>query len=182
MNPSANSKTTVLGFIVAFVLQVAIAPNLAIAGVAADVALCFVVANAMRVSQTSATVSSFVLGALVDLASGSPLGIRAMTYCLVAYAISPVSTMTMTNSTSTRYIALSVALFVGEFLIALFMSIIGYDIDLVHSLVSKVIPGGLYDMVAALVFLPLLKVSNTQAGYILSTKPGSSLKDKLPPI
>jgi len=178
--PTRQFWTTVLSMVVVFILQVAIAPSLALSEVVVEISLCFVIVNALQVSQSAATICAFILGVLIDLASGSPLGVRAFSYSLVAYSINPLAGATMLDSLLARYIALVVMVFSGELVIALLQSIIGVDSDLTHSLLTRVLPGGLYDSVVGLFFLPLLRSKNNRD--IRQPKSKKSLKETLPPV
>jgi len=170
--------TVVAGCVVSFILQVALAPNLMIAGVAAEFTLCFAVANAMRSSQTAATLCGFLLGALVDLATGNPLGIRAFAYCLVAFAISPLSSLAMLNNNLARYMVMVVMLFCGELIIAVLTALVLVGSDIMFETLSTVLPSGLFDAVAGLVFLPYITMSYGRS----SGNTGKSLKETLPPV
>ncbi|MCL2632325.1 MAG: rod shape-determining protein MreD [Coriobacteriia bacterium] len=187
MRQESSIVSVAIGMLVAFFLQVGFSTNLAIASVAADIALCFAVVNAMRVSQPAAVLCAFILGATVDLACGTPLGVRAFAYCLVAFAINPLSTMPILSSTLTRFIAVAVMVFCGEFLIALLMSTIGLDNNLTHTVANRVLPAGLYDSVIAFIMLPYARLSASGSSALpsirsLSGRSAAQLKDKLPPL
>ena len=177
-----------VGAIIAFLLQVAIAPNLAIAGVAADVTLCFVVVNSMRVSKATSVTTGFALGALVDLACGTPLGVKALSYCLISYLANSISTMTMLDNIMARFVAIAIMLFCTELFTALLISIIGFDSGLASAFISRVLPAGLYDSVVALLFLPYASGAGTAgsgglSGRLARTGRSSTpLKEKLPPL
>ncbi|MDR2957628.1 MAG: rod shape-determining protein MreD [Coriobacteriales bacterium] len=183
MTQRTNPLITAVLMVLVFILQVALLPNLAIGEVVAEISLCFAIANAMRVSQGTATACGFILGLSIDLAVGSPLGIRAMSYCLVAYAVSPIASMTILEGLVARYLAMIGMIFVGELIIALLVSIISVDINLGFSIITRVIPGWLFDSVLCLLFLPLVRLKETTGmigfGKAKSTK---SLKESLPPL
>jgi rod shape-determining protein MreD len=174
--------------VVAFFMQVAIAPNLAIAGVVADVMLCFVVALSMRVSQLSAVICGFLLGALTDLAMGSALGVRAFTYGIVAFAMNPIASMSVLDQAISRFIAMAVMLFAGELLMALVTSVIGAYSDLGQLMLGGVLPGGLYDSVVAVFFVPFSRGFRGARGAVApgrlggNSRSSTSLKEKLPPL
>ena len=188
MSSRANLAFSLIGAIVAFVLQVAVAPYLAIAGVAAEVTLVFTVVNAMRSPQVSATLTGFALGLAVDLASGTPLGIRAMGYSLVAYAIAPLARSTTLENPLARLLAIICMAFAGELITALLLSIIGVDRDLANTLAVRVMPGGLYDSLVGLTLLPLAQGGSRRGldagspGFGQGRSKAKTLKETLPPL
>ena len=175
--PQPSTAVSILAMLTAFILQITLAPNIAIAEVIVEFTFCCSLAIAFRFSQTTATLCAFLLGFLVDLTCGSPLGIRALAYCLAAFTLARLANTSPLESLAARYLAMVVLLFAGSVLIALFMSIVGFDMDLGYSLVNRALPGGLYNSVAGLLFLPLV---NPSGGI---RKPDSKpLKESLPPV
>jgi rod shape-determining protein MreD len=190
MGAKANLAFSAIGSIIAFVIQVAVVPYLAIADVVAEVTLVFVIINALLNPQASATLCGFLLGLAIDLATSTPLGIRAMGYSLVAFAVSPLAQTTTLENLLARFLLIICMAFAGELLCALLMSIVGIDHDLAHTLASRVLPGGLYDSLVGLMMLPLTQAGRAgrgrgiEAGLGLGKGRGKAkaLKETLPPL
>jgi len=184
MTARSGINMVLIGALLAYVAQVALASNLTILGVTADVALCFVIYLAFKTDSTTAVLTAFVLGMLVDLSCGSVLGARALSYCLVAFATGMLSATTMIENTAGRYAAMMVMAFAGELACALLLSIIGYDANLSYTLMTHMLPAGLYNSVICLLFLPGLR-SGAPAygtGSLGTPKSKRSLKETLPPV
>jgi rod shape-determining protein MreD len=161
----------------AFILQITIAPSIAIAEVVAEFTFCCSLMLAFRLSQSNATLTAFLLGYLVDLTCGTPLGVRALTYCIAAFILARFANTKALENLSARYLAMILLLFAGGVLVAIFMSIVGYDNNLGYSLINRALPGGLYNSVICLLFLPLVHSSSS------IIKSGSKpLKESLPPL
>ncbi|MCL2339727.1 MAG: rod shape-determining protein MreD [Actinomycetia bacterium] len=153
MSRSNNLLVTIIGSLIALILQVTLSSNLAIAGATMEISLVFVAANAFRTTRLQATLAGFILGLLVDLACGTPLGVRALAYCLVAFVVNSLGGSDNLSSLLLRYLLLILAVLAGELGMAVLMSIIGYDSDILYTLVSQTLPGSLYNAVIALPFL-----------------------------
>jgi rod shape-determining protein MreD len=180
MKPVSNTAQMALGFLVVFLLQVGLASNLAVFGAVAEITLCFAIANGFRVSADSAVICGFLLGALVDLYAGSPLGTRAMSYSLVAWSSASIMSRGMVDTIPARLITMVVLIFCGEMITALLISVVSRDSFIAHHLLTLVIPGGLYSSLVALFFIPMISLSAGRFGS--GTGSGKQLlKETLPP-
>ncbi|MCL2151022.1 MAG: rod shape-determining protein MreD [Coriobacteriia bacterium] len=166
-----------IAMILSYLLQVAIAPNLAIAEVVAEVTLCCSLALAYRSSPSGAILAGFSLGLMTDLAYGTPLGIRALVFCLAAFAINRLDESQQIENLSIRYFTMVGALLASGILTALLMSIVGYDSNVGYSLLNRTLPAWLYSSVVCLLFLPLVRAGSSRKQQ--ATRP---LKETLPPL
>jgi rod shape-determining protein MreD len=153
---SAGISFTVVGSLIAFLLQVIIAPNIAILDVVPNLILGFIVLNAMFCSSIRSSLTGFTLGVLYDLSAQGSLGIMSLVLALVGYSVSSLNKELFAGSWRVQALFLLVASFFGELLHAAFLSILGYDPDFLLSIGMRVIPGTLYDALFGLIVFPLM--------------------------
>ena len=157
---TTQTKTsfTVVGSILAFILQVALAPHIAILDVVPNFILLFVVLNAIFNTQTRSCVTGFILGLLYDCISLEALGVMSFVLAIIAYVVSSFDKDLFANGWIIQAFFLLIAAFFGELFHAAFLSILGYDNDFLRSLGMRVIPGGIYEGVIGLIILPVLSL------------------------
>jgi rod shape-determining protein MreD len=151
----ARISFTVAGSLIAFLLQVMIAPNIAILDVVPNFILGFVVLNAMSCNSIRSSLTGFVLGLLYDFTAQGPLGIMALVLAALGYSVSSLNKELFANGWPIQALLLLIAAFFGELLHAAFLSISGYDPDFLLSVGMRVVPGALYDAVFGLIVFPL---------------------------
>ncbi|MDR1014318.1 MAG: rod shape-determining protein MreD [Coriobacteriales bacterium] len=157
MEPREMKRSfTVVGSLIAFLLQVALAPHIAILGVVPNLCLGFVVLNAMFCNSTRASLTGFVLGLLYGLTTQGPLGVMSLVLAVVGYSVSSLNKELFAGSWRVQALFLLVAAFFGELLYAGFLSILGDEPDFLRSVGMRVVPGTLYDAVFGLVVFPLI--------------------------
>ncbi|MCL1880191.1 MAG: rod shape-determining protein MreD [Actinomycetia bacterium] len=167
--------------LVALVAQVALAPNVAIGGVVPSLMLCFVVLNSLSSERLPATLYGFFAGLLYDLVSVAPIGPGALTLCIVAFLVSNIREMPGLQFLPMQVLAVVVSLLVGELIYAIVMSVIGYELDFLYSLLTIVLPATVFDSVIAVLILLISKRRKAPKGGTGLAGSGS-LKDRLPPI
>ncbi|MDR2105835.1 MAG: rod shape-determining protein MreD [Coriobacteriales bacterium] len=148
---------TMVGGLIAFLLQLIIAPNIAILGAVPNFILCFVVLNAMSCGTIRSSLAGFILGLLYDLVAQGPLGIMSFVLAILGYAVSSLNKELFAGSWAVQALFLFIAAFFGELLHAAFLSILGYDSDFLLSLGMRVVPGTLYDALFGLIVFPLIQ-------------------------
>ncbi|MDR1013949.1 MAG: rod shape-determining protein MreD [Coriobacteriales bacterium] len=154
--PSAPPLFTAVGALVAFLLQLMLAPNIAILDAVPNFILGFVILNAMRCNTVRSTLLGFLLGLLYDLMAQGPLGILSFVGALVGYSTSSLGRDLVSQAWPVRAFALLLAAFVGELLHAALLALLGYDPDFLLSLGMRVVPGALYLGVFGLVTFLLM--------------------------
>jgi rod shape-determining protein MreD len=148
---------TVVGSLIAFLLQVLIAPNIVILGVVPNFTLCFVVLNAMSCGAVRSSLTGFILGLAYDLVTQGPLGAMSFVLALVGYSVSSLNKELFSGSWQMQAFFLLIAAFCGELLNAALLSIVGYDSDFILSVGMRVVPGALYDALFGLIVFPLIQ-------------------------
>jgi rod shape-determining protein MreD len=147
---------TVAGSLIAFLLQVAIAPNIAVYGVVPNLVLGFVVLNAMLCNSTRSLLTGFFLGLAFDFTTQGPLGVMALVLAVIGYSVSSLNKELLAGSWHVQALFLLLAAFLGELLYAAFLSMLGYNAGFLPSVGMRVLPGTLYDAVFGLIVFPLI--------------------------
>jgi len=147
---------TVIGSILAFILQVSLAPNIAILDVVPNFILVFVVLNAMFSPQIRSCFTGFFLGFLYDCVSHAALGTMSFVLTIIGYAVSSLNKDLFTGSWAIQTFYLLIAALFGELLHATFLSILGVDNDFLLSLGMRVLPGTIYDALFGLIVFPIM--------------------------
>jgi len=151
-----SASFSFFGSLIAFIAQVFIAPNIAILDVVPNFMLVFVVLNAMLGSRVRASMTGFILGLLYDFISQGTLGVMSLIFTLIAYITSSLNKDLFAGSWVPQAFFLLLAAFIGELLHAIFLSILGYDTDILRSLGMRVVPGSIYSAVFGLIIFPIM--------------------------
>jgi rod shape-determining protein MreD len=151
---------TLIGSLAAFLLQVSIAPNIAIFDAVPNFILGFVIINAMFCTTIRSTVTGFLLGLLYDFIAQGPIGALSFVLAIVGYGVSSFDKEMLSESWGAKAFFLLIAAFFSELLHAAFLSILGYDSDFLLSVGMRVVPGTLYVSVFGLIVFPLLQRFN----------------------
>lgn len=154
-NETSRYKATVIASIVAVLLQIIIAPNIAIGGVVPNFLLVLVVVTAITYGSTRACVLGFILGLVFDLIGAGPVGVMSLVLALLGYMVGAVNKSMFSDGWVIPIITLAIAAFIGETLYGLVLTIIGYETSFFVSLVSRMLPGALYDTIFGLILFPL---------------------------
>jgi rod shape-determining protein MreD len=154
---SARLSFTLIGSLVAFLLQVMIAPSIALLDVVPNFILGFVVLNAMASNKIRSSLTGFVLGLLYDFTAQGPLGVMALVFALLGFSVSSLNKELFAGGWPIQALLLLIAAFFGEFLHAAFLSITGYDPDFLLSIGMRALPGALYDAAFGLIVFPLIR-------------------------
>lgn len=146
---------TVVGAVVAVLLQAILAPFMVIGAAVPNFILAFVIANAVA-RPTGGIVAPFVLGLLYDLMGNGPVGAMALVCVVLSFVCSRLLMM-LNNDTLFIPIVLIVAgTLLGNVIYGILVIACGMDVSVTEALVGRVLPCGLYDAVLALVMFPLL--------------------------
>jgi len=151
-----NLAFTIVGSIITFLLQVMLAPNIAILDVVPNLFLVFVVLNAMQSTRTCACVTGFVLGLLYDFLSVGALGTMAFVLTIIGFAVNSLNRDMFTSSWISKSFVLLIAAFFAELLHSVFLSILGFDSDFITSLIMRVLPGSVYDALFGLIVIAIM--------------------------
>ena len=143
-----------IGAIAAVLLQLVVAPNIAIFSAMPNFILVFCLLVAIFRPGTG-PVLPFVLGLASDLAVGTPMGSTALLLVLFCFLASRAFSVLDNDTFLVPLVVIAVVSFAVELLLGAFSLSIGVDTDLLSAIVYRALPCGLYDCVAALILYPL---------------------------
>lgn len=144
-----------LGAVVAFALQLILAPSISILGAMPNFALVYVGIVAMLRQQDSVIVMAFLEGLAFDLAGNFVLGAMAALLTLVAFLAGRVSALLGNNTvTVSLFISMVASLIVEVCYALLYVAMAG--VPVFDAVVLRALPCALYDCALALIVLPLL--------------------------
>lgn len=139
--------------LIAMVLQLVVAPVIAIFGIVPNFVLVVTVIIALHNDPTRSTIAGFILGLFTDLFSLGPIGAMSLVLTILAYGVSSLNKGSFTGGISINMIILLVATALGEFFISVIYSIAGVNPDFLFSLVLPVLPSIAYDVVVGCILL-----------------------------
>lgn len=144
-----------IGAILAVVLQLVVAPNIAIFLAMPNLIMVYCLLVAIVRPNTAGPVLPFVLGMVSDLAIGTPMGSTAFLLMLFCFLASRAFSVLNNDTFLVPLMVIAVASFVLELLLGAFSLSIGEEVDLFSAIVYRALPCGLYDCVVSLILYPL---------------------------
>ena len=159
--------------VVAFLLQLILAPYIAIGHAMPDFVMVFVFLCAVTRSQSFGCVMPFVLGLLYDLLSGGVVGAMSFAFTLFSYVGARVFAA-MENDTLFMPIAvMSAGMLLTELVYGIFLLATGYNASFIDALIFRALPCAIYDSVIAFILYPLASrffLSGGPASPIVATQ------------
>ena len=150
------SRIAIIG-VVAFVLQVLIAPNIAIAGISPNFMLIALIPVAALASQRASTLAGFAYGLVFDLVGAGPVGAMALVMAVAGYLL-PTLMESIRIDGIAPWLAISAVVFIASNLVlCIVLSILGYEEAFFASIVLKVIPWAIYDLVLSAILWPVVR-------------------------
>lgn len=154
--PEAGERiATLVGAVIAFVLQIVVAPNITLFFAQPNFLLVYVVVVALARAQSCGVVLPFVLGLLSDLVGGGPVGASALLFVIASFA---VSRLYFALNNDTLFIPLFLVV-VSVLLVEVFYGVLliacGLAVNPLEALVYRALPCALYDCVFSLIIYPL---------------------------
>ncbi len=150
-----ESVLLVVGAAVSVVLQIVLAPNIAILGALPDFVLVYVAISAMLLKRDSVVVMAFVVGLLVDLMGTSTVGVCAGLFALAAFASSRAAGFFGNDTLGATFaISMVVSLLVEVLYAGFYVSAAG--VPALDALGQRALPCALYDCAMVLITLPVL--------------------------
>ncbi len=112
----------VIGTLIFILLQMLVAPRIAIGEIAPDFMLLLVVYFAMHRKLEHAAIAGFVIGFLQDLYNPELLGLNALTKSLVGYGVAFVAAKLERGSSPLVLVLIGAAAFANDFIYLLFFT------------------------------------------------------------
>ncbi|MDR0500868.1 MAG: rod shape-determining protein MreD [Coriobacteriales bacterium] len=154
-----------LGFI-AILAQLIIAPNIAIAQIVPNIILVSVAINAIRANNIAATIFGFSLGLIYDCTAAGAFGLMSLILTLIAFIVSTLNKGTFTGNWLVALIMVILATFFGEMIYGVFASLVNPDLDFLASIVYKVLPTTLYDVIIGGILLAVVNLTSGIGGSV----------------
>ena len=152
-----SSVVVAIGGVIAMLLQIVVAPNIAISYAMPNFALAYVLALAVTRPTRPCIVPAFVMGIAFNLFAGGPVGGMAFLLVLAAFLISRAFTVVTNDTMFMPILAIVVASVAVEFFYGGLVVATGTDgVGLFDAFLLRALPCALYDCVAGLVLLPLV--------------------------
>lgn len=144
-----------IGAVAAVLLQLVLAPNIAIFGAVPNFMLAFVLVLAIVRGEQAGCALPFVLGMLFDLIGGGPVGAMAFLLVLASFAVSRVFSVINNDTLFMPLTVLVVATLLVEAFYGVFLIWFGYDVSALRAFLYRGLPCALYDSVIGLLLYPL---------------------------
>ena len=155
MNVTRDGIAVAVGAVIAVLLQIVVAPNIALFGAMP----IFVVAYALLVAivrpATAGPVMPFVLGLVFDLLSGRPVGAMAFLLVLMTFLAARAFSVLDNDTLFMPVTIFVVATFAAEMLYGALLIGLGLSASPVDAFLYRALPCALYDCVIGLVLYPL---------------------------
>ena len=150
MNVTRDGIAVAVGAVVAVLLQVVVAPNIALFGAMPNFVVAYALLVAIVRPMAAGPVMPFVLGLVFDLVSGGPVGAMAFLLVLMTFLAARAFAV-LDNDT----LFMPLAIFVACALLAAFLLALGFDASALDVFLYRALPCALYDCVIGLVLYPL---------------------------
>jgi rod shape-determining protein MreD len=152
-----NRSLPVAGALAAgVVLQVALAPHLAVFGVVPNIIFLVVVTVALTQGPVAGGVSGLVGGLVFDLLGVSVVGPYALVLSVVGYSAGMLSANLFAEGWLLPVTVVAVASLSAEITYGVVLAVLGTGVPFWHSLVTIMLPGALYQTVLAVIAYPLM--------------------------
>lgn len=146
----------VVGAIVAVVLQLLVAPYIALFGAVPNIVAAYAVALAVVRPSSYGCLLPFVLGLAFDFMSMTPVGAMAFSLMVVSVLTARVFSLVDNDSLFTVFAFMALGVLLVEVVYAALVLAGGYAASLADALIYRVVPCFLYDFVLSLVLYPLV--------------------------
>ncbi len=153
MNKWLPTVTALAG---ALVLQVGVAPHLAISGVVPNLFLLVVITLAMLEGRSAGAAAGFAAGLLFDLLGTGPVGAAALVFSVTGYIAGSLSEHMFAESWLMPVTVVFVASLSAELAYALVLTVLGAGSPFWSAFASVILPAAVYNSVLALLVYPLL--------------------------
>lgn len=147
-----EARTTVVLAVVCFVLQLVLAPNVALGNGHANFALVFTACFSLLTGGSAAAVAGFVSGLLFDLSSTGPIGLMAFCLTVVGYALGSGARERVVGDLATSVAYVGACSLAVSVVYHVAMLLVGQASSLVDVLFLRALPTAVLTLVAFLPF------------------------------
>lgn len=155
MEITRENVASLIGAVIAVVLQIALAPTIALFAAVPNFIVAFCVVRAVAVPYRSGALIPLALGLIFDLVGGGPVGGMAFVLVLVTFAASRLF-IALNNDTLFMPVAIILAsTMLVEVLYGLVVVACGAGVSFGEAFLYRVLPCMLYDCVIGLLLYPI---------------------------
>lgn len=141
----------VVGAVLAVVLQIALAPYIAIGPAMPNFIIVFTLIVAVSRPHAFGALLPFIMGLAYDLVSGGPVGAMAFSLTAVSYLIARLFSALENDTLFMPLAMLAIGVFLTELVYGLFIMLFGYNAGIVEALAYRVAPCFAYDLVVGII-------------------------------
>ena len=152
----SRSLPAALALVVAVLLQIGLAPHLAVFGVVPNVIFLVVVTIALVQGPVAGGVSGLVGGLLFDLLGNAAVGPYALVLTIVGYTAGMLSANMFAEGWLLPVTVVAIASLSAEILHGIVLAVLGSSIPFWTSLLTVMLPAALYHTALAVLSYPLL--------------------------
>ncbi len=153
----SRTLAVVIGAALAVLLQVVVAPAMAIGGIVPNFLLAYALAVALARPHALGGVLPVVLGLLFDLLGGGPVGAMGLLLLLATLAVKRLYLMLDNDTLFIPLGLLVAAVFCVELLYAVLLVVCGFPVALGQALLLRGRPCALYDTVLAVALFLIMR-------------------------
>lgn len=155
MNLGREGVVIAVGAVVALLLQIVVAPNIALFSAQPNFLLAYVLVVAIARPLDAGSVLPFALGLVCDLLGSGPVGGYAFLFVIVSFIASRAFSVLDNDTLFMPLVILVVSTLVVELFYAVFLMGTGFSAGPLDVFLYRALPCALYDCVVALVMFPL---------------------------
>ncbi len=141
----------IVGAALAVLLQIALAPYIAIASAMPNFIVVFALIVAVSRPHSYGAFLPFVLGLLYDLVTGGPVGIMAFSLTAFSFLIARLFASLENDTLFMPLAMLALGIFVIELSYGMFLMLFGYNTGFFEAIAYRVAPCFVYDLVIAVI-------------------------------
>ena len=145
-----------LALIAGIVLQVALAPHLAVFGVVPNIVFLVVVTVALTQGPVAGGVTGLVGGLVFDLLGTSLVGPYALVLAVVGYSAGMLSANLFAEGWLLPVTVVAVASLTAEVAYGIVLAVLGAGVPFWHAMFTIMLPGAVYHTALAVIAFPLL--------------------------
>ncbi len=142
--------------VIATLLQVGLAPYIALGGIVPNLLLLVVVTLALVQGRRSGMVAGFTAGIIFDLLGTAPVGPAALVFCIVGFLAGSLQANTFAEGWTLPLVILFVASMTAEVFYGIVLAILGEGGAGMGAVFTVMLPGAVYNSALAVLVYPWL--------------------------
>lgn len=151
----SRSAVKAILIVVALLLQLMVAPNIAIGGVVPNFLLIVIVVIAMIDGPQAGAIAGFGLGLASDLIGTGPVGPWALAFTLVGFLTGSLQRNLFAESWRLPVGIVLIASLTAQMIYGIVLLLVGSDVGFWSSFLYRMLPATLYNAAVALLVIPI---------------------------